>query len=308
MGEAGLFAIMVVLIGGGLAIAQSGEPKGPYGLDPTLVAPSPFAVSNPDWVEPVAPFKVIGPITYVGTSGIASFLIETEEGLILLDTGMAEAVPGLLERVETLGHALSDIKIILNSHAHFDHTAGNAAVKSVTGASLFVHEGDVSAVEDGVYLGSEDWELAKMPPATVDRVLSDGDMVTLGEITLTAHHTPGHTRGCTSWQMTADEAGQSYDVLFFCSASVAANRLVPDPQYPGIVDAYRHTFEKTADWRPDVFLSNHPFFFAMEPKRRAAAAGDPLAFVAPEAFPRFIAQTKEAFERSLEAQEQAAAE
>lgn len=260
----------------------------------------------PSWVEPVTPFKVIGNVHYVGVSGLASYLITSEDGHILIDGGLPQNAPMIARNIETLGFDITDVKMLLNTHAHFDHSGGLAALKEMSGAVLIASEGDRSALEGGFYLGAEDKLEYSAPPVKVDQIVADGERVGLdGRTQLTARLTPGHTRGCTSWTFTVQEAGETYDALIFCSASVAANTLVP-PQYEGIVEDYRYTFETTRDWAPDVFLSNHPFFFGMTDKRAKLEAGDALAFVDRDGFQALMARLEPAFEAALEQAEAAA--
>jgi metallo-beta-lactamase class B len=271
-------------------------------------APHQWARANPAWVEPVAPFRVIGPIHYVGSADLASFLIRTDDGFILLDGGLPDNAPMIADSIAKLGFDLRDVKILLNSHAHFDHSGGLAALKAASGATLIASEGDRSALEGGFYLGSESNASFAAPPVKVDRVVADGESVTLGGVTMTARLTPGHSPGCTSWTMRVREGAEAYDVLFFCSATVAANRLVGPPQYEGIVEDYRGTFEKMRDWRPDVFLAAHASFFDMEAKRQKLLAGDPLAFVDRESFPKLRERQQADLERQLAAQTAQAAQ
>lgn len=267
-----------------------------------LTSPSPLGAANPDWIEPHEPFRVIGDVYFVGTRGLGAWLIAGDEGHILLDAGLPENAPLIADNIKALGFDLADVKILLNSHAHVDHSGGLAAMKAMTGARLLASEGDRSALEGGFYLGSEDDADLSAPPVSVDGLVRDGETVRLGPIALTAQLTPGHTRGCTSWTMTAEEAGAAFEVLFFCSATVAANRLVDAErglQYEGIVDDYRLTFDKTRSWRPDVFLAGHPFFFDMEAKRARQKVGDAMAFVEREGFPAMMARLEADFERIL---------
>lgn len=288
-----------------LALASCATQRAPVSIAPPEQT-SPWAASNPSWVAPVEPFRVIGPIYYVGSAELASFLIRTRDGFILLDGGLPDNAPMIAHSIAKLGFDLRDVRILLNSHAHFDHSGGLAALKAASGAELHVSEDDRSEITSGLYLGSEDDASLRAPPVAVDRSISDGQIVTLGGVSMVANITPGHSRGCTSWTMRVREGGRDYDVLFFCSATVAANRLVGPPQYEGIVDDYRSTFEKTKDWRPDVFLAAHASFFGMEGKRQKLIAGDPLAFVDREAFPRLRARMEADFERQLAAQQAAA--
>ena len=142
----------------------------------------------------------------------------------------------------------------------------------------------------------------KAPPVAVDRIIAEGEQLTLGDVTLTAHITPGHSRGCTTWTMPVVQDGKSYQALFFCSATVAANRLIGPPQYEGIVADYRKTFAMARDWKPDIFLANHPEFAGLAKKRARQQAGDPLAFVDREGFPAMMAKLEQAFEAALQKQ------
>ncbi|MGB5723090.1 MAG: subclass B3 metallo-beta-lactamase [Parasphingorhabdus sp.] len=258
------------------------------------------------WFENIAPFRLIGDdkqgIYFVGTRGLAMFFIPTAEGHIVIDGGMPGQGKQVWENVKKLGYDPADVKILLNSHAHMDHSGGLAELKQLTGAKLLASEADRSALEGGFYLGSEDDTSLNAPPVLVDRIIADGETVGLGHVTLKAHLTPGHTSGCTSWTMDVAQGGKSYQALFFCSASVAANRLVGPPQYPGIVEDYRYTFATTRDWKPDIFLSNHPEFFGMAAKQEKLLAGDPLAFVDDSGFPVFIRTMERWFEAALEKQ------
>jgi metallo-beta-lactamase class B len=265
------------------------------------------AQSRPEsWNKPSTPFKVIGNIHYVGTAGLSSFLITTERGHILLDGALPESVAQIEANITALGFKLGDIKYLLNSHAHFDHSGGLAQLKQDTGAQLVASAGDRSALEGGFYLGFEDREAFKAPPVKVDRAIEDGQTLELGGTVLTANLTPGHTRGCTSWSMPVSDAGKSLRVLFFCSSSVAANRLVDPPQYPGIVADYEKTFAKARSLAVDIFLAPHPEFFRMADKRARLTAQGPNPFIDPQEFGAFITTSEADFRRQLAAQQERA--
>lgn len=255
---------------------------------------------NPSWVTAFEPFQIISNIYFVGTEGLSSFLITSPEGHILIDGGLPQNAPQIIASVKKLGFDIRDIKILLNSHAHFDHSGGLKAIKQASGAKLFASEEDRSALEGGFYLGYEDNINLSAPPVLVDQVIQDGDTISISHNTLTARITPGHTRGCTSFMMTATQDNKNYDVLFFCGATVAGNTLVPE-QYEGIVDDYQRTFTMTTNWQPDILLVNHPFFFDMKAKREKQMAGQPLVFVDRQEFPKFIAHWKADFEKQLNA-------
>jgi metallo-beta-lactamase class B len=259
-----------------------------------------------NWNKPTPPFAVLGNIRYVGTAGLAAYLITTEQGHILIDAALAESAPQIEANIQKLGYQLTDIKYLLNSHAHLDHSGGLARLKQATGAMLIASEGDRSALEGGFYLGSEDVAALRAPPVKVDRVVADGETLRLGSTVLTANLTPGHTRGCTSWSMPVTEQGKVYQVLFFCSSSVALNRLVDPPQYPGIVADYEKTFAKAATLKVDVFLAPHPEFFGMERKRALRSATGPNPFIDPQEFAAYIANSQADFRRQLAAQQERA--
>ncbi|HEX7034866.1 MAG TPA: subclass B3 metallo-beta-lactamase [Pseudomonadales bacterium] len=260
----------------------------------------------PAWRTATEPFEIVDGIYYVGTRGLAAYLVTSDAGHVLIDGTLPDAAAQIERNVERLGFRLSDVKILLNSHAHFDHSGGLAELKRRSGAQLFAHAADVAALEGGFYLGSEEREDWRTPPVEVDRALQDGDVVALGGRELVLHHMPGHTPGCSSWGTTARHGDERYRVLFFCSATVAANRLVGPPQYPGIADDYRRTFERARSLRVDIPLAAHPEFFDLLEKRGAKRhPADPVPFVDPHAFPALMARLEAQFERAL-AEQQAA--
>ena len=238
-------------------------------LSGVLVALIPVAAwawpSN--WTSPTKPFHVIDNVYYVGTEGISAWIIRTPKGLILLDVGMPDAAPLVEENIKALGFKLSDVKILLNSHAHIDHAGGLARLKADTGAVLIASAGDRYALEKGVYEGSEDVHLLDFPAVKVDRLIGDGETVELGGVKLTAVLAPGHTKGCTGYSLPVTDRGVTHQAFFFCSASVAANRLAPNPQYPGIVDDYRRTFARLKTIKADVLLAPHAEQFDLVAKR-----------------------------------------
>jgi metallo-beta-lactamase class B len=269
----------------------------------SLPSSAAHAQTPANWTEPYPPFHVIGNVYYVGSAGLSAWLIRTHEGLILLDVG----VPANAEMVETnikaLGFRVKDVKILLNSHAHFDHSGGLAKLKADSGAKLYASAGDRYALEKGVYPGWENRATLNFPPVAVDRVLKDGDTVRLGGVSLTAVLTPGHSAGCTSYLMKLRDRGKPHTAFFFCSASVAANRLAPDPQYPGIIDDYRKTFARLKTIHADVYLAPHAEFFDLVGKRAAMTPGKPNPFVKPGELESAVAKFDSDFEAALAKQE-----
>jgi metallo-beta-lactamase class B len=261
------------------------------------------------WVKPAAPFHIIGPVYSVGTDNLGIYLIHTRDGDILIDAGVPEVANQVEANLKTLGFDVKNIKILLNSHAHFDHSGGLAQIKRDSGARLVASELDRGALENGHYLGSETVKGLDSIPVKVDRAIKDGDTVSLGGVTLTANITPGHTRGCTSWTMPVVEAGKTHKIVFFCSASVAANRLAPNPQYPGIVEDYRKTFARARTLGADIYLAPHTNFFDMWAKKAKLDADPkgPNPFIVPGEFNTAIDRFEADFNTALANQQKAAA-
>lgn len=252
------------------------------------------------WTAPFEPFQLIDNIYYVGTDGIAVYVIKTSQGLILMDTAMAQSTGMIKDNIAKLGFRVADIKYILNSHAHLDHTGGFAEIKKETGAQLVAGERDKPLLEGGYYPGDENNQDLTFTPVKVDRAVKDGDKVTLGDTTLTAHATPGHSPGCTSWEMAVKDGGQDRKVLFFCSGTVALNRLVGQPTYAGIVDDYRATFAKANAMKIDVLLGPHPEVYGMQAKRaQQIKSATPNPFVKPGELATYATGLSEEFDKQL---------
>jgi len=264
----------------------------------------PFAVSG-RWNKPFAPFTIIGNIHYVGAEGASAFLITTPKGHILIDGILAQSVPQIIANIRTLGFDIHDVKYLLNSHAHIDHAGGLAGLQRASGAKMVASAADRPTLEAGAISFGPTKDMP-FPPIRVDRVVGDGDRITLSGVTLTAHMTPGHTQGCTSWSMAVKGAdGAPHTALFHCSTTVAGQSLVPE-SWPGMVAAYRATFAKLSALKADVFLAPHDSFFGLEERRARQLAGDANAFVDPDALPRVNAEMDRAFEDELVRQKGAA--
>lgn len=244
------------------------------------------------WNRPVEPFRIAGNVYYVGAEGVSAFLIRTDDGAILIDGGLPETAPHIAASIAKVGVDIRDVKVLLNTHAHYDHGGGLAELKRLTGASLAVSGPDADRLEKGE---------PSMPAVRVDRRLADGDTVRLGGTTLTARLTPGHTKGCTTWTMTTREEDLELDVLFHCSTSVV-DTLVGNEGYPDIVADYEHTFAKLRAMKADIFLSNHPWFFRMAEKIGQMRAGGPNPFVDPSELQRFNDRQEKQFRAALEKQ------
>jgi metallo-beta-lactamase class B len=262
------------------------------------------ADDNPDWRTPIAPFRIADNLYYVGSRDLASYLIVTPAGDILINSNLESSVPQIRHSVEQLGFKFTDIKILLISHAHFDHDAGSAAILQQTGAKYMVMDADVPSVEDGgvtdfAYGGKQQY-----PPAKVARTLHDGDKVTLGGTTLIAHKTPGHTRGCTTWTMVVHDKGRPLNVVIVGSWNVNPGyRLVDSPSkpasYPGIAQDYVRTFAVLHALPCDIFLGAHGLYFDMLAKLNRAPREGTAVWIDPEGYKSAVAERQQAFEKEL---------
>ena len=265
----------------------------------------------PDWTEPFPPFHIAGNLYYVGSKGLASYLITTSQGHILINSDLEASVPLIRVSVEKLGLKFSDVKILLISHAHWDHDAGSATIKQITGARYMVMDADVPVVESG---GKTDFHYGSTPaslyePTKVDRVLHDGDEVNLGDAMLVAHLTPGHTKGCTTWTMKVSEGGKTYDVVVVGSPNVNPGyKLVGNDRYPQIAEDYERMFRVLKSLPCDVFLGAHGDYFDLDTKYHAMKEGVPNPFIDPGGYKNYVAQTEQRFRAELAKQRAATSE
>jgi len=261
-----------------------------------------LAQQNSDWTAPFPPHKIVANIYYVGSKDLASFLITTPQGHILINSNLESSVPSIKENVERLGFHFNDIKILLISHGHFDHCAGSALIKQLTGAKYMVMEGDVPVVEDG---GRSDFQYSHatdflFKPATVDRVLHDGDEVQLGNVVLTAHLTAGHTKGCTTWTLRVTEDGKFYNVVIVGSPNVNPGyKLVHNSAYSQIAQDYEHTFQVLKSLPCDIFLGAHGGYYGMTAKFERLGKDKANPFIDPTGYKDYIADREQAFRAEL---------
>jgi len=259
----------------------------------------------PSWGEPFPPHRIAGNLYYVGTRGLASYLIATPDGHILINSGLESSVPMIEQSIGKLGFRFADVKILLVSHAHWDHNAGGALLKQRTGARYMVMEPDVAATEDG---GKSDFFYGRTPaalyqPTKVDRVLHDRDQVELGGSVLTAHLTPGHTKGCTTWTMKVRDQDRSYDVVILGSLNVNAGfKLVNNHLYPGIADDYRRAFAAVKSLPCDLFLGAHGDYYGMEAKFARLPREGTRVWADPEGYREYVAGRERAFRAEWERQ------
>jgi metallo-beta-lactamase class B len=252
------------------------------------------------WDDPTEPFHIVGPLYYVGTRGLSAFLFVTSQGHILLNTGMPESGELIVASVSQLGFRPEDIKLLIVGHAHVDHAGAMAYLKSATAAARAVMDGDGAWLEDGGksdFQYGADWQVMGFPPVAVDRVLRDGDRVTLGEVSLTALSTPGHTRGSTTWLAELVQDGETYLVAFPDGAGLNPGyRVMKDPSYPGIDADYRTTHHRLEMLKPDIWATAHPEASLMEEKRERAKTEGVAAWIDPEGYRLWVWKEKREFE------------
>jgi metallo-beta-lactamase class B len=263
-----------------------------------------FAQKRLAWNRPAAPFHVIANIYYVGMADFAVYLVVTPKGHILIDGGAAESPPLIEKNIAALGFKLSDIKVIIDTHAHFDHAGGLAELQQKTHAKIVAGMRDTATLERG-YITYGPSAPVHFTPVHADRAVKDGDRLSLGGVTLTAVATPGHTAGCTSWTMKVRENGVKHNVVFVCSITVGGNPLVGNADYPEIVPDFRRSFAVMKALKADVFLPGHARFFDAHGKAARAKAGGANPFVDAGALRRYAEAAESEFNAEL-ARQQAA--
>jgi metallo-beta-lactamase class B len=272
------------------------------------VAPSSLAQGDPDWTRPFPPFRIVGNVYWVGSYDLATYLIVTPQGNLLINTGVGDTAAQIKASVEQLGFNLSDTKILTATHGHFDHVAGLAALKRMTGARLMVSEPDKELLESG---GKSDFRFGDTPsarfePVKVDGTFKDSDTISLGGTVLTAHHHPGHTKGATSFTLNVQESGKTYRVVIANMGSINPGVTVSGmPKYPGIGEDYARTFKAQKDMQIDVWLASHASQFKLHEKYKPGDAFNPDRFVDPQGFKAAVEQLEKLYQAQL-ARERAA--
>ncbi|HUI57209.1 MAG TPA: subclass B3 metallo-beta-lactamase [Bryobacteraceae bacterium] len=267
-----------------------------------LISIAAAAQSPHEGNKPFPPYKVIGNIYYVGADDITSYLITTPRGHIVINAGYEDTAPIIAASIRKLGFQPSDVKILLNGQAHYDHVAGLSALQKATGAKIWSSEREVAVLESG---GAKDPRWGReitYPPVHVDHVVSDGEMVKLGGVTLVAHLTPGHSIGCTTWTMKVTDAGRQYDVVFVGGTTINPGvRLVKDPTWPGIAADYEKSFQALRSLHCDVFLGAHGGYYGMlEKVKRMNGPVNP--FIDPAGYRDFVDRAARTFQAQLAAE------
>ena len=257
-----------------------------------------------EYLKPVAPFRILGNLHYVGASGVSAFLLTTAAGHVLLDSGPVETLPILEQNIETLGFRLADVKLLLNSHAHYDHCGAFAEIRRRTGARILASDADGEQMKRGGlgdFAYGDDYHYEAFTP---DGRVQDGERVQLGDVSLVATLTPGHTRGCTTWSTRIEDAGTVRDVVFVCGLVVSPFKLTNNPVYPAVAEDARRSIARVRALKADVFLAAHGFWFDLTGKAKRLARGRvPNPFVDPGALGRHLDEVEKDLDEALAAQE-----
>jgi metallo-beta-lactamase class B len=257
------------------------------------------------WNKPVAPFRIAGNLYYVGAIEIASYLITTPEGHFLLDGGFVETAPQIERNITELGFKLTDVKFLLNSHAHCDHAGGLAELKKVTGAKFLASEGDAPMLRSG---GHGDFRFADrltFPPIAPDKLIQDGESIQLGNQIMIAHLTAGHTKGCTTWTTEIRDGNKVYDVVFVGSQSALDYKFVGQESYPGIKSDFERSFALLNHLPCDIFLASHGSLFHFAEKHERLLRSDTNAFIDPDGYKVYLRNSEQDFRKKLDEQKAA---
>jgi metallo-beta-lactamase class B len=254
----------------------------------------------PQWKRPFPAHRIVGNVYYVGGWDLASLLIVTPRGDVLINTGLAGSGEMIKHGMAELGFDIRDVKWLLTTQAHYDHVEGMAEVKRMTGAQVWATAPDATLLEDG---GKSDFHFGpayNYPPVKVDRRLNDGEVLDLGGVKVTVHLHPGHTRGSASYSLVARDGGKAYRVLIANIATINPGvKLLHNAKYPRIAADYALTFERQKKMECDVFLASHASQYGLHEKYRPGMLYDPDRFVDPAGYRRAVAAAEAAYRKQL---------
>ena len=260
---------------------------------------------DPDWSRPFPGHRVIGNLYAVGTYGLGVFLITSEDGHILINTGLEDSTPLIRANVESVGYRLEDVRILLTMQSHWDHTAALAEIKEITGAEMWATADDARVLEDGGFSDPHFGGSVSFPPVEVDRIVSDGETIELGDTRLRVHEHPGHTEGSSSYSMQVNENGRDYAVAIANMGTInEGKRLVVDPTYPGVAEDFARTYASQKAMEVDVWVAAHGGQYRLHDKYEPGQAYDPETFVDPEGFLAEVERLERIYEEQIAAERQ----
>ena len=248
------------------------------------------------WVTPFPAFRVIGPLYAVGMQDLSVFLITSDEGHILINTGLADSTQHIRNNIESLGFRLEDVRILLTMQAHWDHTAAMAEIKEITGAEVWATPEDARVLEDGGFSDAHFGGRESFEPVDVDRIIRQDDVITLGDLVITVHEHPGHTEGSSSYTFEVNENGRTYDVGVINMGTInGGKRVVVDPTYEGVAVDFATTYNKQKKIPVDVWVSAHNSQYNMHDKYQPGQPYDPDTFVDPAGYIKAIERLETAY-------------
>lgn len=265
---------------------------------------APLQAQRSNWARPFEAHRVIGNLYYVGTYDLAVYLVTSDEGHFLINTGLEDSTPQIRAGIESLGFQFEDVKVLLTMQAHWDHTAALAEIKQLTGAEMWATADDAPVLRDGGFSDPHFGGKQSFKPVEVERVLKDGETISLGDAKLKVVETPGHTRGSVSYTMTVRESGRDYNVGIINMNSInPGKRFQTDPTYPEIISDFEHTFAVQKELPVDVYVSAHASQYDLHKKFKPGDSYDPDRFVDPESYLRKVQSYEDAYRKYLEAEE-----
>ena len=260
----------------------------------------PLGAQNAAWTQPFPGHRVIGNLYAVGTYDLAVFLITSDDGHILINTGLEDSTPLIRENIQSLGFQLEDVQILLQMQSHWDHTAALAEIKQITGAAMWATEADAPVLEDGGFSDPHFGGRESFTPVTVDKIIADGEVIELGDIRLTVMAAPGHTAGSSSYLMQVREGSRDYNVAIANMGTINPGKtLIVDPTYPGVSDDFASTFRDQKALTIDVWVSAHGSQYGLHDKYEVGQSYSPETFVDPVGFLAAVERLEEAYLEQL---------
>ena len=267
----------------------------------TLAAAAPAMAQRPGWTRPFPGHRVIGNLYAVGTYDLAVFLVTSDEGHSLINTGLEDSTPLIRANIEALGFRLEDVRVLLQMQAHWDHTAALAQIKEAVGAEMWATAEDAPVLEDGGFSDPHFGGRQSFQPVEVDRIIEDGEVLELGDARLTVMESPGHTAGSSSYLMTVNEGGREYSVVIANMGTInPGKRLVVDPTYPGVADDFAETFRRQKALDIDVWVAAHGGQYGLHDKYTAGQEYSPDTFVDPGGFLAAVERLEDLYLEQIE--------
>ncbi|MCY3843006.1 MAG: subclass B3 metallo-beta-lactamase [Acidobacteria bacterium] len=269
------------------------------------VIAAPLDAQREAWTEPFPGHRVIGNLYAVGTYDLAVFLVTSDEGHFLINTGLEDSTPLIRANIESLGFRLEDVRVLLQMQAHWDHTAALAEIKEITGAEMWATAGDARVLEDGGFSDPHFGGRQSFAPVAVDRIIEDGEVLELGDARLTVLESPGHTEGSSSYLMTVSEGGRDYGVIIANMGTInPGKRLIVEPTYPGVAEDFAETFRRQKALDIDVWVAAHGSQYSLHDKWEPGMPYDPDRFVDPDGFLAAVERLERLYQDQLAAERQ----